>query len=78
LILKGALSWQKAIDITNSIAPTLAPLKAPLTKGVEGLVLEPLVMRYNSEKSKRVLGLEYGTYEESVKGMVSELSARGY
>ncbi|TEB29202.1 NAD(P)-binding protein [Coprinellus micaceus] len=78
IIAAGALSWQKAIDITNSIAPTLAPLKTPLTKGVEGLVLEPLAMRYNSEKSKRVLGLEYGTYEDSVRGMVSELSARGY
>ncbi|KAJ3540760.1 hypothetical protein NMY22_g4163 [Coprinellus aureogranulatus] len=74
----GSMAWQNAIDVANSLAPTLAPLKTPITKGVEGLRLEPLVSRYNAEKSRKVLGIQYRPFEESVKDMVKELSERGY
>ncbi|KAJ3534904.1 hypothetical protein NMY22_g6721 [Coprinellus aureogranulatus] len=78
VVAAGALTWQQAINTANALYPNLnKTLKAPPTKGVEGLLLEPLTFRYNAEKSQRVLGLGYKNFEETVKDMLIEFSERG-
>lgn len=78
IVSAGGTTWQRSINILNSLSSSLAPLTAPLTKGVPGLQLEPLASKYSNEKSKKVLEAEYRPYEETIKDMIEELSARGY
>ncbi|KAJ3533964.1 hypothetical protein NMY22_g7119 [Coprinellus aureogranulatus] len=75
IVAAGALTWQQAINTANTLYPILdRMLKAPPTKGVEGSLLEPLSFRYNAEKSQKVLGLGYKSFEETVKDMLIEFT----
>jgi len=76
ILSAGSTTWQEAIDNVNALE-NLPPIKAPRTQGIKGLNGVHMV-KYNSEKSKKVLGLKYREYEETTRDMLQELSERGY
>ncbi|RPD79313.1 NAD(P)-binding protein [Lentinus tigrinus ALCF2SS1-7] len=73
IIRGGPYLWQQFVDVARRYAEQI-PAGDPSYKPENAVYMS----RYTSEKSKKVLGLEYRTLEEMTKDIIEDLRSRGW
>ncbi|KII86217.1 hypothetical protein PLICRDRAFT_114413 [Plicaturopsis crispa FD-325 SS-3] len=80
IVSAGSFLWQDWLDIANALTPP--PLGAHvLPKGVAGYGRSPeakFVLKYDTSKAARVLGVTYRSAEETTRDLLDEYVAKGW
>ncbi|PFH46271.1 hypothetical protein AMATHDRAFT_70221 [Amanita thiersii Skay4041] len=84
IISAGQFIWQDWIDIANSLSPSPIPSHAPGTDKAlpvgnpDANKTAVYMIKYNTAKEKRILGLEYLTMEETTRDTLVDYERRGW
>ncbi|KAF8991953.1 D-lactaldehyde dehydrogenase [Cyathus striatus] len=71
LVNAGAFTWQEWLNLANTIA------KRPLQKGIPGLERK-YKFDFDSEKTTRVLGIEFKSKEETLRDILEEVEKKDW
>ncbi|PFH47275.1 hypothetical protein AMATHDRAFT_87804, partial [Amanita thiersii Skay4041] len=84
IVNAGHYIWQDWLNIANSLTPSPIPSHAPGTEkalpvGNTEAIKNPVYMiKYNTAKEKRILGLTYRTMEETTRDTLADYERRGW
>lgn len=76
VLKSGSYAWREWFDVFRAVAPTVLP-DAKAAELVKNLP-EPVVgevehkVKYDQSKGKRILGIQYRTKEDTVRGILEQ------